>query len=323
MDKEEFRLMMSAVKQHYELGVSQEEIARKEYVSKSKVCRLLKKAVELGYVEYKINYVGESVEMLQQKFLDVFNTDCSILPCFVDDYLVRLNDVCSYAAKDLAKIINNNDIIGVTWGQTTEYLAKNLVAPVKEKSDVQISMLSGFVNGSIVSMKATHIIEKFSEIYSAQGFILPAPLLVDSKENAQVILSDSNIRNVIDLCKSAQTVILSIGSNDIKKSLLTNLGPYWQEIYDQIKDSGVAGDIAGRYFDIQGNEIESSISNRLISLSIKELKAKSTRIGIAVGEHKSRSILGALRGKIINKLYTDERTAKQVLDELGKTGLSK
>ena len=52
MNEKEFQLMISAAKQYYQLGISQEEIARKAYVSKSTVSRLIRKAVDLGSVSY-------------------------------------------------------------------------------------------------------------------------------------------------------------------------------------------------------------------------------------------------------------------------------
>jgi len=316
MKNDEIRLMMSAVKQYYQLGISQAEIAKREYVSKSTISKLLNKAVEMGYVEFKINFAGESIKLLQQKFRDVFGISCTILPCFVDDYLIRLNDICSYAAGDLEKLIPDNEIVGVTWGRTTEYLAKNMIAPHKERTGIKVCMLSGFVTGNIPSMKATHIIEKFSDIYNARGYVIPAPLLVDSAEIAGVLLSDSNINYVMNLCKKSQTVILSIGGQDLNNTVLTDAGEFSSSTYKNVVSNGAVGDIAGRYFDIHGNEIVSDITSRIISLSLEEIKNKRNRIAIAVGEYKSRAILGALRGKIVNKLYTDELTARAVLSEL-------
>ena len=315
MNNGEFRLMMSAVKQYYELGISQEEIAKKEYVSKSTVSRLIKKAVEMGYVEFKVNYVGDSVPMLEQQLKDEFGIECVVLPCYVEEYLIRLNDICAFAANDLAGMIRDGEGIGVTWGRTTEYLARNLVPPKKEKADVSISMLSGFVTGTIASMKATHIIEKFAEVYAAKGYVMPAPLLADSEETARVLLSDSNIKYVMDRCLEAQTVILTIGGRDLRNSRLTDFGTYSLSTYNQITSSGAEGDIAGRIFDIEGREIRTNISNRIISIRLDELKKKRNKIGIAVGKNKSRAILGAVRGGIINRLYTDELTAKAVLGE--------
>ena len=313
MNEKEFQLMISAAKQYYQLGISQEEIARKAYVSKSTVSRLIRKAVDLGYVEFKINYSGEAVIHLQQELFDFFGIPCTVLPSFVDDYLPRLDDVCAYAARDIPAYIEDGETIGVTWGRTTEYLAKNMIPPSQEKRNVKICMLSGFVTGTIASMKATHIIEKFADIFSAQGFVMPAPLLVDTEHIAQVLLSDSNIRYVMNLCRKAQTVILSVGGTDLKDTFLTDEGTYNLSVYNKIAHSGGVGDVAGRNFDINGNEIQSNITGRIMSIPLADLKKKKNRICIAIGEHKSHAILGALRGGIVNRLYTDEITAKDVL----------
>jgi deoxyribonucleoside regulator len=318
MKENDFKLMISVLKQHYEMGYSQDEIAKREFISKSTVSRLIKKAAELGHIEVKINYEGKSVQGLQQKFFDEFAVNCVILPSFVDEYLLRLNDVCAVVAKDLVSLIKEDEIVGVTWGRTTECLANNLIPPKHEINGIKVCMLSGFVTGTIASMKATHIIEKFVEVFSAKGYVMPAPLLVDSEESARVFLADSNIRYVRDLCVAAETVILTIGGQDLSKSLLTDYNSYCLSMYNSMQSRDAAGDIAGRSFDINGNEIPSTISNRIISLPLEEIKKKRQRIGIAVGENKSRAILGALRGKIVNRLYTDEITAKKVLSEIGK-----
>lgn len=316
MNSRDFKLMISVIKQYYELGMSQEEIARLEFISKSTVSRLIKKAAEEGYVEIKINYAGKSVQMLQQKFLEEFGVTCIILPCFIDEYLIRLNDVCTFAAKELADIIGENEIIGVTWGRTTEYLAKNLVPPQDEKKGIKVCMLSGFVSGSVTSMKATHIIEKFTEVYSAKGYVMPAPLLVDSEQTAEIFWADSNIKYVRDLCRAAQTVILSIGGADMSKTMLTDSETYKLSTYNYVQSKDAVGDIGGRSFDINGDEIRSNISIRIMSLPLEEIKRKANRIGIAVGENKSRAILAALKGQMVNRLYTDEITAKRILDEM-------
>ncbi len=318
MNDKEFQLMMSAAKQYYQLGISQDEIAKKAFVSKSTISRLIKRAVELGYVEFKIYDAGETVSLLQQEMFDEFGVSCIVLPSYVDEYLVQLNDVCAYAAAELANFIDEDEVVGVTWGLTTEYLAKNLKITGKEKRNVKICMLAGFVTGTIASMKSTHIIEKFAEVFSAEGFVMPAPLLVDNEQIAKVLYSDSNIRYVMDLCRSAQTVILSIGSDNLKDTVLTDQETYNLSVYNRIGLTGGVGDIGGRNFDIHGNEIRSNITNRIIGLPLAEMKTKKNRIGIAVGRHKSLGVLGALRGGLLNRLYTDETTAREVLKEARK-----
>ena len=64
-----------------------------------------------------------------------------------------------------------------------------------------------------------------------------------------------------------------------------------------------------------GNEIdESSLTNHVISMSLSQLKKVERAIGVAGGESKFDAILGALRGRLINILITDQFTAKRLLE---------
>ena len=172
-------LMMSATKQYYQLGLSQDVIAKNLYVSKSTVSRLIKKAIDMGYIEFQINDFGETDEALQHEFMETFDIRCIILPTYVDSVTVRLNDVCAFAAKEIFPNVQDNEIICVPWGKTIEYLAANINEPL-ERKNIKICMLNGFVTGSIRSMKAIHIVEKLSKMLNASGYLLPCPLLVES-----------------------------------------------------------------------------------------------------------------------------------------------
>ena len=53
----------------------------------------------------------------------------------------------------------------------------------------------------------------------------------------------------------------------MKDTFLTDEGTYNLSVYNKIVHSGGVGDIAGRNFDINGNEIQSNITGRIISIS--------------------------------------------------------
>ena len=315
MNDKEFRQIMQVLELHYQLGLSQDEIAKKIFLSKSTVSRLIKKAIDLGYVEFKIKDSSEMLIGLQQKIYDVFGAKCVILPTYVDEYLVRLNDVCTRAAIEIENYITDDSIVGTTWGRTMEYLALNMVKPVMPRKNVKVCMMSGFVTGTIIAMKSTHIIEKFVEVFDAQGFVMPAPLLLDSKETAEILYSDSNIKNVSELSKKAQTIIISVGGRDLTDTFLTDRQTYNISTYNRIAHSGGVGDIGGRNFDIHGNEVRTDMTDRIISLPLEDLKKKKNRVCIAIGSHKAQAILGALQGGLINYLYTDEATARDILSK--------
>ncbi len=304
--------MMSAAKQYYQLGLSQDVIAKNLYISKSTVSRLIKKAIEMGYIEVKIKNFGEVDEMLQHEFLETFGIDSIILPTLVQSDLVRLNDVCAFAAKDIFSYVEDNEIIGVPWGRTIEYLAANINEPMEQYTNLKVCMLNGFVNGSIRSMRGIHIIEKLSTMLNATGYVLPCPLLVDSAEVKATLLADASVKEVYDISAAADMIIISVGPFDMHNTYLTELG---EDVVAHLQKFNGAGNFAGRTYDINGEEMNTDLHSRLMALPIKELAKKKKRICIAVGEYKAKAVLGLLRGKIINRLYTDSDTAKAILKQ--------
>lgn len=308
---ENWVLMMSAAKQYYQLGLPQDVIAKNLFISKSTVSRLIKKSVEMGYIQFRINDLGETDEMLADEFMQTFGIKCVILPTYVDSDMVRLNDVCALAAKEIFSNIEDNEIIGLPWGRTIEYLAANINEPI-DRSNIKICMLNGFVNGSIRSMKAIHIVEKLSAMLNATGYVLPCPLLVETPEIKQILQEDFSIKQVNELLREAQTIIFSVGPFDMQNTYLMELG---SDVVDHLRSFNGAGNFAGRTYDINGTEFHTQLYGRLMSLPIKELTKKKKRICIAVGEYKAKAILGLLRGNIVNLLYTDIDTAKEVLKE--------
>jgi DNA-binding transcriptional regulator LsrR (DeoR family) len=82
----------------------------------------------------------------------------------------------------------------------------------------------------------------------------------------------------------------------------------------EFEGSGVVGDVCARYYDLGGNEVDSAMRDRILSVSLDDLRAIPTVVGIAAGREKALGILGALRGGIIDVLICDDQAARAVLN---------
>jgi deoxyribonucleoside regulator len=310
----ENELAISVVKKYYEMGMTQDQIAREEFISKSTVSRILKKAIESGMVKFQLNYPMDSITMIEQAFSRYFNfRNIHIAPSFTDNHDTRTNDTCRLAATYICEIIKPNDILGIGWGLSMEKLTNILISEVVEKPVCEkVVMLDGSIASAVSSAKSNEIIEKLADFFSANGYLLPAPLVVDNKKSAERIKSDSHIKDVIAYGREARIALFSIGyaSND---SVLIKRGAYGREDYDEVLLLGAVGDILGHCYNINGRPVSSRIDDCLIGLDLKELKQKEYRIGIAVGNQKAKAIVGALRGGIISELFTDAETAREVI----------
>jgi DNA-binding transcriptional regulator LsrR (DeoR family) len=89
------------------------------------------------------------------------------------------------------------------------------------------------------------------------------------------------------------------------------LSPAEREAFEA---SGVVGDVCGRYYDLSGDEVDSAVRDRILAVSLDDLRAIPTVVGMAAGREKALGILGALRGRIIDVLICDEQAARAVLN---------
>ncbi len=313
MQDSDTNLMISVIKKYYELGMNQEQIAKEEFISKSSVCRIIKKAVENGYVSFQIHYPVESLQKLEVEFHKYFDLDkVFITPSYTDDLEIRLKDTCKCALADLVKMVKPEDTLAVSWGSTMEQLACTAMSVIGTRKCAKVILACGSVAGNASSIYSSHVVKQLSHFFSAEGYLLPAPLVLDTEELARAIMQDSHIKFVMDMALESQIGVFSIGKPDFLSGVAANRSLFQRE-YEELIANGAVGYLNGRCYDMQGNSVSRAFALRTIGLDLPQIRSMQTRIGIAVGADKTNAIIGALRGKLVNRLYTDEQTAKEVI----------
>jgi deoxyribonucleoside regulator len=68
-----------------------------------------------------------------------------------------------------------------------------------------------------------------------------------------------------------------------------------------------------RYFDQNGRSVVSSLDDRIVGLTLGEIKQIGCTVCVAGGAEKFKAIRGALEGKLADVLITDHITAKNLL----------
>ena len=82
---------------------------------------------------------------------------------------------------------------------------------------------------------------------------------------------------------------------------------------DTIKQQGGIGEVIGRAYDENGNIIHSELDNRIIGVTLEELKQIPLKIGVGYGNQKVKAIKAALKGGLIDVLITDRETAEKLV----------
>ena len=146
-----------------------------------------------------------------------------------------------------------------------------------------------------------------------------APFKCETIEACQTIMADSNIASIVERCRKSDLTLVGIGPTP-NESIEADKRRYDLDIIRELKKNNVCGDIGSNFYDIYGNICNIPICEQFVKVDMRELNQHKCVVGIAGGEHKVASILGALNGHHLDILITDKDTIISVMEMADKLG---
>jgi DNA-binding transcriptional regulator LsrR (DeoR family) len=130
---------------------------------------------------------------------------------------------------------------------------------------------------------------------------------------AAALKSDAQIAAVLKLAAEADVALVGLGAPTPHSIVLRTGTILSSEDLERLQELGAVGDIALRYMDIDGDPINLEINERIIGLTLEQIRRIPRVIGIAGGMAKHEIIRAALHGKFLDVLVTDLATAETLL----------
>lgn len=309
IDRRDIKIL--AAKMYYFEGLSQQEIAKKIHLSRPSVSRLLTACIKEGIVQIHIDdissYGKEMAELIKKRY------DLNHVIVVPQSYNVEAvkEKVGQAAAYYLESILTSGMLIGISWGTTIYSFINNIKPGSNAKCD--IIELIGSRENQTQDTDANMMALKLAKILNGNCYLLQAPFMVQSKVLHDLLMEEPHIKTHFERIKKTDIAIVGLGSTRPELSAQFRSGHITIEDTKKLMEEGVAGDICGTYIDINGNICNSALNERMIAVSLENLRQIPTVIGVAVGEKKAEIITGALRGKYIDTLIIDESAAAGVL----------
>ncbi|ADK79947.1 transcriptional regulator, DeoR family [Sediminispirochaeta smaragdinae DSM 11293] len=300
----------------------QREIANELNVSRVQISKYLAKAEEVGIVKIEvIQPTSESKRIieLKERLMKLFKLkDILIAPSY-GNHSQTLDGIHKLASNYVysAPSAENPLTIGLGWGSTVySFVTSNFD---ESRRNWKIIPLTG--GSSLISSRnfnINHIAHTFAEKIGATAQLVYLPLLVDGPKKA--VLTDSNdYRKINELWSNLDVLICSVGYS-IPRSPLFNKGLIGEEYIKRLEDNNVVGDILTHYFNEKGEMIHLGVEANMINISLEQIASAKTKLIIAYGKQKTKSILGGLRSRLIDVLVTDADTVERVLHEAESKG---
>lgn len=308
---EERRHLVKVATLYYEEGWTQEQIAKKMGVSRPVISKLLQKAKDVGIVEIYIKDQSVHSVQLEQKLESKFNLkDAVVVPTIGLTPDMAKRAVGQSAAYYVAKKIKDYKSLGISWGTTLAEMVKEF--PYDRRDDMKIVPLEGGMGRKHAEIHANQLAYELAKKLNSNCLYLYAPAILDSVELKNRLLEMEDIKGVLEEGKKVDVAVIGIG-NPHKGSTLKEIGYLEDSDVHILRQLGAVGDIGFRFFNDKGMPINDELNNKVIGVSLEELKKIPMVIAVVEGSHKADSVLGALEGKHLDVLITDEQTASALL----------
>lgn len=313
-------LILKAAYLYYLKDKSQNEIAEMMNISIPTVSRLIKRAKEERIVEFVIrNPYIDCIDM-EDAIKNAFNlSDVVVAP------ILSMNGpypeskenvrklVALEGARYIQRIITEQDILGVSWGNTMYHLIHYL-NPC-QKVDAAFVTIHGSIAGCHPDMDVKNLVSRMAMTFGGRNYYLLTEGLMSNAEIVRHIKNERNVKTVLEIFNQITISLNSIGAfyPDID-SLLYEPGGYLNEReIAELKSKGLVGDMNLRFLDSQGNECDTELKERTIGVDLEVFRKIKRKITIASGEAKAHALKGALTGGLIDILIIDYNLGKRLL----------
>jgi DNA-binding transcriptional regulator LsrR (DeoR family) len=313
VSRKQHRLLYRIAQAYYVDGLTQQQIAQRFGLSRPKISRLLSQARDERIVNITLVPPSGGTADLERELERKYGLAEVVIVSIGDprDLDAVKHELGPAAAECLLRSIRGDEVVGIAWGMSI--LATVNALPFKSWPNVTIVQLLGGLGPVDELEHSTELARTLAQRLNARLRLMPAPGIVSTRAAAQVLRSDTQIAETLTLAVQADIALVGLGIPSPDTILLRDGTILSQDDLAILEETGAVGDIGLRYMDADGASLELEINERLIGLTLEQIKAIPRVIGVAGGEAKYQVIRAALRGEILDVLITDQATAQRLL----------
>jgi DNA-binding transcriptional regulator LsrR (DeoR family) len=208
----------------------------------------------------------------------------------------------------LVDIIHPGDVLGLPWSRSVDMMSRL----IHDLPAVDVVQLCGALEVAGSDSTAVDIVRRAAQATGGNASLFYAPLLIDDARVAATLRREPQVERVLHKEASRVTVaVMGIGAWRLGFSTLYDAAHPDERI--DLARRGVIGETAGVCFDAEGNVIESSLSERVVTVSATVLRGMREVVAIAAGAERAPAVGAALAGGLVNSLVTDVALADDLL----------
>jgi len=322
----ELRQMVRCLELYYRQAKSQKDIARALGVSAATVSRLLKRAYDDGFVRVELDL--PRMAELEAALVERYSLRDAVVVATGGRGDVK-EELGAAAAAYFEKIAANGMRVGLSCGFTLYQTIRQLRE--RRFRDLALYPLSGESTLRQVDLFPNTLVGMMAAKYRphVQAYALPVHHLLSLGEierERRRLLRDPEIRTIYDAAQNVDIALVGIGLIGEQTQGFCSLAESYGVSVGRLRQLGVVGEINYQPFDREGRLVDRPelrvLMRRIVSVGSDRLQALSrgadrSVVAIAGGRAKLEAVRGALAGRFMNVLVTDEDVATALVRRAG------
>lgn len=303
------RLRARAVWLYHVEGCTQHDIAARLGINRVMVVRLLADARRRNEVRVTISApLADLIELERQVEMRHGIARVIIAP-FADADEDPVKVIAAAAGSFISGLMKSGMTVGVGWGRTLYNTLPFISGATLEEFRV-VSLLGGIAAAR--RFNPAEFAWQFAELFQGEGFLIPAPAVVDSPETKHALLERCGLAAIFEMAEKLDVALLSVGG-------ITALTTSYRTGYITEADrrslvaAGAVGDVLYNFIDEHGALVKHDVNNRVISADLAHLRKTAERVLISGGKDKVIALRAAISTLGPTTLITDEQTARHLV----------
>ncbi|MEM6275853.1 MAG: sugar-binding transcriptional regulator [Pseudomonadota bacterium] len=296
---------------YYVEGLTQAEVAKRLGVNRVAITRMISDARRRGEVRITINSDIEPLVLLQNKLEERFNLSRAVVAPSPGKGEDPTRVIAAAAGQLVSTMMEDNLTVGVGWGRTLQAMLPFIEAHEHSKMRV-VSLLGGITRAR--RFNPAEFAWQFAEKFDAEGFLIPAPAIVDTAQTKHALLERCGLDDIFQMAETCDVALLSCGGIS---TLTTSyrLGHVSESERQALIAAGAVGDLLYNFLDASGRPVDHPVNERAVSLSLERLANVKHKVLISGGPEKVEMIMAVLKALKLDTLVTDELTAQALCAE--------
>src|SRR5438132_8998098 len=310
--------MVRCLELYYRQARPQKAIARALGVSAATVSRLLKRAYDEGFVRVELDL--PRAEELEAALTEAFGLREAVVVAAGGRADLK-EELGAAAAAYFEKIASNGIRVGLSCGFTLYQTIRQLRE--RRFRDLALYPLSGESTLKMVDLSPNTLVGMMAAKYRphVSAYALPVQHLLSLREierERRRLRRDPEIRSIYEAAQTVDIALVGIGMIAEQTPGFCSLAESYGISVRRLRQLGVVGEINYQPFDSGGRIVDHpelhALTRRILSVDGGHLQGLSRRsdryvIAVAGGKAKLDAVRGALAGRFMNVLVTDEDLA--------------